>query len=285
MKAQSIFQLFAVCSTLFAVSQANAASCEAEVLPKIEGALKGTSVEAGVASAARSLMSEPRFFEDASSGAVCTRPKMDHPRYPAIPVMECTYQRLGLPGWVMVANPGADTITKWVAAACAETGNPSTCAARVTTHVWCSSQFVFPVAGNLIQPRLSNGGRTGMNTAYVNGAPIAQPSWLPAGAPVSAAVQKERFSALALSEKTGEVLPDRAAWPAGVSPATYARFTGASKAVGGGDACAVATWRQRWGDLTRAAYNQGWRNGRNPMFDIAAKSLMANAKPDAQLCG
>ena len=256
-----------------------AADCLTEAQPRIEAALSKTPLEAGITDGVKSLLAQPRYFEDPKQGAVCSRPKLDNPLYPGIPVKECAYQHLGLTGWVMVANPGAEVVAKWISNACAETADAKTCAVRLTAQTWCASQFSFPVVGNLIEPVTSDGKSVGVNTAYLHGVAIARPQWLPEKASVGADIQKQRLSSLVASDKAYTGLTAPASWPSGLTPAVYTKYAAApanlAKEPSVGAACPIMARRAEWLNASRVNYNQAWRNGRNRMFDAAAKALMA----------
>lgn len=262
-----------------------AADCDIETRPQIEAALNKTPLETGLADGVRSLLAKPRYFEDPKLGAVCSQPTLNHPLYPGIPVKECAYQRLGLTGWVMVANPGADVVSKWISNACAETSDAKTCAVRLTTHAWCASQFSFPVVGDLIEPASTAPGKAaGVNTAFLHGVVIERPKWLPEKTPVTAEVQKQRLSPLAASEKAYAGLAGRVSWPADVSPDVYAKYAKSAGEPNVGASCPVLARRTEWLAAARTSYNLAWRTGRNRMFDTAAKALMAGEQPDGPDC-
>lgn len=263
-----------------------AADCRVETAAQIQVALSKAPLEAGLADGLKTLLAKPKFFEDPHLGASCSaRPRLDHPLYPGIPVTECTYQRLGLTGWIMVADPSADVAAKWVANACADAPDPKACAARLAAQAWCASQFTFPVAGNLIQPDPRNP-QQGVNAAFLHGLVIARPSWLPEKTPVSAETQKQKFAPLLAGETVYAGPVAATSWPSGLTAPVYAQQakTLQPSAKAALTACPTIARREGWLAISRTAYNQAWRNGRNPLFDIAAKALADNTVDGAATC-
>lgn len=283
------FRLLVAAALAAAAAPALADDCQTETGARIQAALSKTPLEAGLADGIKGLLTKPRFYEDPKLGATCSRPKLDTPLYPGIPVSECTYQHLGLSGWVMVASPSADVAAKWISNACADTGDAKACAMRLTAQSWCASQFSFPVVGNLIAPVSGGDGKTiGVNKAFLHGVEIPRPQWLPEKTPVAAEVQKQRLAPLAANEKAYGGLAGHSALPAGIAPTAYAKYAAlpasAGKKQGFGDACPTFARRGDWISASRASYNQAWRNGRNSLFDAAAKALMAGEPVSGAVC-
>ena len=259
-------------AVLLAATQAWSADCQADLRARLEPALRSASLEADLKGQLKPLMAQPRFFEDPKQGAVCDQPKLDNPLYPGIPVKTCAYQHLGLSGWVMVANPGADLAAQWISKACADTADARACAVRLTVQAWCASRLIFPVAGNLVQPDPAAPDK-GLNTAFLHGLPIERPRWLSEKAPVAADVQKQRFTALlsASAEFSGPV--GSTAWPSGLSFPPYVQYGPKGQASAKpAAACPAIARRPGWLAASRASYNHAWRNAQNPLFDVAAKA-------------
>ncbi|MBO9547010.1 hypothetical protein [Caulobacter sp.] len=277
---QRVLPFFVAASLVIAAAPAQAADCVAQATAQIQATLGASDLEQGLANGVRTLLAKPRFYEDAQQGAVCSRPRLDNPMYSGVPVSECTYQRQGLSGWVMLANPSADLAAKWVSNACTETGDAKTCSVRLIAQAWCASELSFPVAGNLITAE-------GRNVAFLDGVEIARPQWLPEKTSLAVETQKQRLSELA-RQKTASGLVGRNALPLGVSVDVYGQYAVASapsKTVSRlGSACPVLARRADWLNTVRTAYNQAWRTGRNPLFDAAAKALMANEPVGGAAC-
>lgn len=280
---QRVLPLLAVAAIVALAAPAVAADCQVETAAQLQPALGKTPLEAGLTDGIRALLAKPQYFEDAKLGASCARPRLDNPLYPGVPVQECAYQHLGLPGWVMVANPGPDLAAKWISKACAETADAKACAARLTAQAWCASRFVFPVAGNLVQPDPAAPGK-GLNTPFLHGLVIERPRWLPEKAPVAADVQKQRFTALLTgsAEFSGAVGP--VSWPSGLSFPLYVQYGPKGQASAKPAACPAITRRPGWLAASRANYNHAWRNAQNPMLDIAAKALAQGEQSSATAC-
>ena len=265
-------------------SPALAADCEIATAAQVQAALGSAPLEAGLANSLKALLAQPRYYEDPKQGAVCAQPALDHPLYPGIPVKECSYQRASLTGWVMVANPGPDLAAKWVARACGDTADAKTCAVRLTAQAWCASQFSFPVVGNLIQSTPTGPA----NTVFLHGVPIARPQWMAEKTPVPIDVQKQRLAPLAASDSAYKGLAGAAAWPVGLSSAAYAKYgppAAKSAPQPTANACPAFARRPDWLNAARATYNQAWRNAQNPLFNVAAKAIMAGDNISGAGCG
>jgi hypothetical protein len=280
---------FLIAAITVVAAPAVAADCQVETAAQILPALGKTPLEAGLVDAIGALREKPQYFDDPKQGASCARPKLDNPLYPGIPVTECTYQHLGLTGWVMLANPSAAVAAKWVSNACGETADAKTCAMSLTAQAWCASQFSFPVVGNLVTPVTTADGKTvGVNTPYLHGVAIPRPQWMPERVPIATDVQRQRLSPLAASENAYSGFAARGALPSGIASTVYAKYAAVS-ANGGkkssfGDACPAFGRRGEWISASRASYTEAWRNGRNAMFDAAAKALMAGEPASGQTC-
>ncbi|MCY1649159.1 hypothetical protein OVA11_19475 [Caulobacter sp. SL161] len=273
-------------AALSVANQAWSADCQSDLRAKLEPALRTEAINEDLLVQLRGLMAKPRDFEDPQQGANCSRPTLDNPLYPGIPVKECSYQRLGLSGWVTLANPSAEVAAKWITAACSGATDVKACSVQLTAKAWCASQFTFPVVGNLIQPDPLNP-QQGVNTAFLHGVEIARPAWLTQKTPLPAATQKQRFSPLLASANAYSGPVGAVSWPSGLSASVYAqedraRPPAAKAALAG--ACPAIARRDGWLAISQAAYNQAWRNARNPLFDLAAKALSAQTSGNTQRC-
>lgn len=273
-------------AALTVATQAWSADCQSDLRAKLEPALRPEAINSDLLTQLQGLMAKPRDLEDPQRGANCSRPVLDNAFYPGIPVKECSYQRLGLSGWVMLANPSAEVAAKWITAACSDAPDVKACSVRLTAQAWCASQLTFPVVGNLIQPDPLNP-QQGVNTAFLHGVAIARPAWLPQKTPLPAATQKQRFSPLLVSASAYSGPVGAVSWPSGLSSPVYAQEDRArppaAKAALAGSCDAIAR-RDGWLAISQAAYNQAWRNAKNPLFDIAAKALNNQTSTSAQSC-
>lgn len=267
-----------------AACHAMAADCEADLRTKLEASLGATASQAGLAGALAPLMSKPRYFETA-----CERPQLDHPLYPGVAVRQCTYEHLGLKGWVMLANPSSELASKWIYNACSDQKDVKSCAIRLTAYTWCSNQLSFPVVGNIVE--FAGSGRSkdagGANVAFLHGVMIDRPDWLPERNPIDTETQKKRFLELVASEHAYKGPVSQVSRPSGVRREIYVQYGLASAKLQVGDvgrSCPASARRSEWLDVSRILYNQGWRTTQNPMFEAAAKTLMANEDPGEMNC-
>jgi len=269
----------ALCAT-----QAIAADCEIDQRTKVETAFKAAPSQAELATYLAPLMSKPRYFE-----TNCGVPQLDHPLYPGVPVKACTYERAGLKGWVMLANPSPQLAASWISNACADQKDARACAARLTAHAWCTSQLAFPVVGNLIQaPRAAGQPPKPTNLVYLHGVAIDRPAWMPEDGPVDIETQKARLAPLAVRERTYTGSTAQVSWPSGLQRDAYVKYGLATAKLQVGDvgrSCPASARRPEWIDVSRILFNRGWRDGRNPMFEAAAKALMADDKAGEVACG
>lgn len=265
--------------------QALAADCEADLRPKVEAALGATPSQASLQAFLAPLMAKPRYFE-----TNCERPQLDHPLYPGIPVKQCVYEHLGLKGWVMLANPGPDLASKWIYNACADQKDIRTCAARLTAYTWCSNQLSYPVVGDIIEPASAGGGKgeQGTNFVFLHGVAIERPAWMPEHASVDVETQKKQLLALAAAEHAYKGAVSQVSRPSGIRREIHVKYaldSTKTQVPDVGKSCPVRARRPEWLDASRITYNQGWRTGKNPMFQAAAKALIANENPGKLDCG
>ena len=269
---------------------ASAANCEADMRPTIQAAVSGSDLQGSLTNYLTPLLRKPRYFEGRNPSVTCTSPHLDQPLYAGIPVRECTYTELGLKGWVMLSTPSAELVSKWVTHACNGMPQATACAVRLTTYAWCSNQLSFPIAGNIIEDGSSGGGKgsSGVNYVFLHGVTIARPDWMPEGTSVDLATQKERLGAMALTEHayTGSVA--EVSRPSGIRREIYSKYAQpiavAGKPLDVGKSCPVPARRAEWLDVSRDSYVEAWRDGRNRLFDAAAKALMAGEFPGVVPC-
>lgn len=269
-------------AALAMTNPALAANCETDQRAKVEAALGRSPGE--LAAYLAPLMSKPRYFE-----AQCDQPRLDHPLYPGMPVKACTYEHLGLKGFVMLANPGADLAAKWISNACADQKDTKTCMVRLTSYAWCSNQLSFPVAGNVIEPVSAGGGKNevGVNVAFLHGVTVQRPDWLPERTAVDIQKQKSEFETLAASAQAYKGSVSQVARPAGVRREVFVQYALGSANLQVGDlgrSCPENARRSAWLDVSRILYNRSWRTGKNPMFEAAAAALMAGENPGPVDC-
>lgn len=264
--------------------QALAADCEADLRPKLEAALGAAPSQASLQAFLTPMMAKPRYFETR-----CERPQLDHPLYPGIPVKQCVYEHLGLKGWVMLANPGPDLAAKWIYNACADQKDVRTCAVRLTAYTWCSNQLSFPVVGDIIEPASAGGGKgeQGTNFVFLHGVAIARPAWMPEHGSVDVETQKKELLALAAAEHAYKGAVSQVSRPSGIRReihVQYAQGLPNAPMLDVGKSCPTSARRPEWLDASRITYNQGWRTGKNPMFNAAAKALIAGDNPGTVNC-
>lgn len=82
----------------------------------------------------------------------------DH-NYDEFTVLRCTYKQQPLSGVVYVLNPTAKQVAVWIASACLTNNlaEEADCARRLTSHMRRSNSFIFPIAGDVIEPAGSLG--------------------------------------------------------------------------------------------------------------------------------
>jgi hypothetical protein len=111
---------------------------------------------------------------------------------------------------------------------------------------------------------------------------------MPEKASVAADLQKQRLLPLAANDKAYTGLAARNALPAGIASGVYAEHVAVpvnnGKKTTFGAACPALAPRAEWISASRGSYNQAWRNGRNTMFDAAAKALMASEPVGGPAC-
>lgn len=89
----------------------------------------------------------------------CAEADIPDPAYDGFDVRRCVYEAGGLTGVVYVLNPDAKDVALWVANACRSVGRPEdeSCARRLVEHMRNSNSFIFPVAGDVLEPASSTG--------------------------------------------------------------------------------------------------------------------------------
>jgi hypothetical protein len=89
----------------------------------------------------------------------CERASVPDPAYAGFDVHRCAYDAGGLSAIVYVLNAPAHDIARWVANACAgvERADDANCATRLVRHMRVSNSFIFPVAGDILEPASSAG--------------------------------------------------------------------------------------------------------------------------------
>lgn len=89
----------------------------------------------------------------------CESVAIPDPAYQGFDVRRCVYDQGGLTAIVYVLNAPAETIARWVANACATVAraDDANCATRLVRHMRVSNSFIFPVAGDVLEPASSAG--------------------------------------------------------------------------------------------------------------------------------
>ena len=90
---------------------------------------------------------------------LCETARIADPAYAGFDVRRCAYDQGGISAIVYVLNAPAHEIARWVANACASVSlaNDAQCATRLVRHMRASNSFIFPVAGDVLEPASSAG--------------------------------------------------------------------------------------------------------------------------------
>lgn len=89
----------------------------------------------------------------------CASAEIPDAAYAGFNVKRCRYVEGGLTGVVYVLNPTAEDVARWIAGACASAGRPEdeSCGRDLALRMKQSNGFIFPVAGDVIEPASSAG--------------------------------------------------------------------------------------------------------------------------------
>lgn len=100
---------------------------------------------------------------DVSSGRYvegrCESASIPDRAYAGFDVRRCDYEQGGLAATVYVLNASGQDIARWAAGACEAVGRAGegACATRLVRHMRGSNSFIFPVAGDVLEPASSAG--------------------------------------------------------------------------------------------------------------------------------
>jgi hypothetical protein len=263
--------------------------CEQTTGRQLQSALAADHLSTGLLKYLQAKMSRPRYFEG-DPERDCTEYRTDHPLYPGIPMRDCTYEYLGLTGWVRLANPTPEIATRWIVNACAEMEKRRQCVLRLTAYTWCSNQLSFPVTGNIIEDASSAGGSgsAGVNLAFVHGVTISRPAWMPERMPVDVGAQRDKLGPLAEHEGSYRGGVAQVSRPSGIRREIYEKYAAklkiAGKEIEVGKSCPKSARNLEWLRVSRESFLEGWQSGQHRLFNAAAKALMRGVSPGAVKC-
>jgi len=87
----------------------------------------------------------------------CT-PVQDYSGWEGFPLEQCSYTKNGIKASVIMLNPSAEQIARWVVDACYEAGHPEPeYMDKLYAHIICQSNGQFPVAGIVLEDMDGNG--------------------------------------------------------------------------------------------------------------------------------
>jgi hypothetical protein len=245
-------------------------TCESVTARKIQETLTGHELRDGLTAYLRGRLAAPRYFEHD-----CTAERTDHPLYPGIPYRDCTYQELGLQGWVRLAVIPPDLVADWILNACSKTGAAAACAVELTAYSWCSNQLSFPIVGNIIEPSASGGGtgNAGTNFIFLHGVTITRPEWISGNGSVDAETQRQKLAPLADREGAFQGGVAQVSRPSGIRREIYAKYATQFESADVGTSCPPSARRREWLDVSRLALVEGWQTRDHRLFDAAAIAL------------
>lgn len=124
-------------------------------------AASGESARTAAYAAARAALGDVARFRYVGRG--CPLAEIPDPAYAGFDVRRCAYEEGGLAAVVYVLDAPAEAIALWVANACAAVGRgeDARCATGLVARMRGSNSFIFPVAGDVLEPASSAGRRCG----------------------------------------------------------------------------------------------------------------------------
>jgi hypothetical protein len=195
----------------------------------------------------------------------CERASVPDAAYAGFDVRRCAYDQGGLSAIVYVLNAPAHEISRWVAGACAAVGREAdaACAKRLVNHMRGSNSFIFPVAGDVLEPASSAGpgcaARYGDQIVHVffrDGVTIetARDMTCETYAISTADAEAEAFTAPAAVFNVGRI--------AALHRNDYARLKGVPRPSD-----------DQWRAIVRDSYLEALRTGRYSLLDLVARKL------------
>ena len=199
----------------------------------------------------------------------CDPPDQNFPRWSGFPVRNCSYSDVGITTKAYMLNPSADQLARWTVTACHEAQATSVkhCVTRMVNLIVGDSSGVFPVAGFIVEPAKSAGGKGNgpVCLLFRDGVTIATTTW-DTRAPVDG-----HCGSPAENDKPAL----RAKRFARVASTTRQEYydAGGTEPVGTDKNHDV-----RWLDVVRKLYKQAWNSDRNELISAKAKAEKASGK-------
>lgn len=195
----------------------------------------------------------------------CESAAISDPAYAGFDVRRCAYEQGGLSAIVYVLSAPAHDIARWVASACEAVGraDDAACAQRLVRHMRGSNSFIFPVAGDVLEPASSAG--PGCAARY--GDQIVHVYFRD-----GVTIETERdytceIYAISAADAEAEAFKQPAAVFNGARIAAlhrndYARFAGVARPTD-----------DEWRTIVRDSYLEALRTGRYSLLDMVARKL------------
>jgi hypothetical protein len=195
----------------------------------------------------------------------CESAAIADPAYAGFDVRRCAYDEGGLSAIVYVLNAPAHEIARWVAGACeaVRRADDGACATRLVRHMRSSNSFIFPVAGDVLEPASSAGpgcaARHGDATVHVffrDGVTIeTERDYTCETYAISTAdAEAEAFKQPATVFNVARI--------AALHRNDYARLTGVRRPSD-----------DEWRAIVRDSYLEALRTGRYSLLDLVARKL------------
>lgn len=205
-------------------------------------------------------VSRGRYVEGA-----CTSATIADRAYQGFEVRRCEYSEGGLSAIVYVLNASARDIARFVANSCGSVGraDDAACATRLVRHMRASNGFIFPVAGDVLEPAASAGpgcaARHGDKIVHVffrDGVTIETERDMTCEtyAISTADAEAEAFKAPRQVFNVGRI--------AALHRSDYARLAGVPRPSD-----------DEWRAIVRDSYLNALRTGRYSLFDLVAKKM------------
>lgn len=268
-----------ICLMVLVLSSGPALSAKQSDEERIFAGLSSADLRGSLTTVIKKKTSSPRYFE-----AKCAAARSDNSLYPGIPYKECTYVEQGLPGWVQLVVIPPEKLATWIVSACDGTSDARRCVARLAAYMWASNQFSYPIAGNIVEPADSAGGKgaQGLNLIFLHGITIPNPREIPSRTAVPAAKQREIIAPLALGSDVA--LPAQVSRPAGIRREIYLKFGTQLQATDGkpfdiGKSCPASDRKAGWLQVSRISLVNAWNAQHHALIDAAAKALEKGIYP------
>lgn len=209
-------------------------------------------------------LSQSRYVEQN-----CAMTTVPDAAYAGFDVKRCIYYERDLMGVVYVLSPAAEEIARWVANACAaiDKSNDESCGSLLVASMRRSNGFIFPVAGDVLEPASSAGpgcaARHGNKLVHVyfrDGITVeTERDYTCETYEISEAdADAEAFKAPVKVFNVGRI--------AAIHRDDYARFAGIPRPSD-----------DEWRTIVRESYLQALKTGRYSLLELRAKNVDWNA--------